>query len=405
MYPIHALLQRPMGSSMYCSKEELARRLIEHDIHVLECTPQTAALDAAQRKVDPSRVVARFSRCGPIKGYGAIAIRNRSQLLSSLSYLIQNVWFDQSLPWPTNIAIALKYSFCMDRIAAIRQEITMSGEVDSTILWMYINMAEFYAQAGYECMMYQLPINTYDEKLHMQSLSSALESAFSIPITNTKSRSDASCAGVALLFIQLCEAVQILCLRLFDDAPLGRSGCVFPLKTAMLVRSLSAGALPAPFRLFVSRMLSALAQGNPASALRVCEHWRESSRQWENSVEKAICFVIMRLYHTHMRPLLQCWRYALIVQSAPKKVSNVWSISELCAALHCSSSAVSLFQTISSATHATPPTEDTVNLLGCEIPFRSAFTTTRQELLTADRHLNEISIVNAQDALGPPAAT
>ena len=126
----------------YCSKVEVTKRQYEHDVHILEATDSTITFSGAKRILDPNKAVAKYYRSGTCNAFKGAATRNISCLENTLYYLINNVWScvirsgtetGTESKYDIN-TVCTRYNFCMDRLAAIRQDITFLRGTDHSSL-------------------------------------------------------------------------------------------------------------------------------------------------------------------------------------------------------------------------------------------------------------------------------
>lgn len=130
----------------FCSREEIIERQKNGDVHLLEATIETAdpKLPLSSRIMDKSRAVKKFTRSGSSDLHKTYERRSQKQLTATSRYLICDIWW-HSFTSPFNervlskknhcdIDISAKYTFVMDRLQSVRQDITSSSMFDSNPL-------------------------------------------------------------------------------------------------------------------------------------------------------------------------------------------------------------------------------------------------------------------------------
>lgn len=127
----------------FCSREEVIERQKNGDVHILEATIETAdpKLPISSRIMDRARAVKKFTRSGSSDLHKTYESRSRKQLSVTSRYLICDVWwstftsrFHERSPSPRyarGIDISAKYTFVMDRLQSVRQDITSSSMFNS----------------------------------------------------------------------------------------------------------------------------------------------------------------------------------------------------------------------------------------------------------------------------------
>jgi SAC3/GANP family len=111
----------------FCSKEEVDERQRTGEIHILEATIETAdsRLLLSSRLIDRSRAVRKFVRSGSSDLQKRYLSRTPDQLHATTHYLICNIWHrTPPLRCNSGCSVSSTYAFVMDRLLAVRQEIT-----------------------------------------------------------------------------------------------------------------------------------------------------------------------------------------------------------------------------------------------------------------------------------------
>jgi SAC3/GANP family len=111
----------------FCSKEEVDERQRTGEIHILEATIETAdsRLPLSSRLIDRSRAVRKFVRSGSSDLQKRYLSRTPDQLHATTHYLICNIWHcTPPLRRNSGCSVSSTYAFVMDRLLAVRQEIT-----------------------------------------------------------------------------------------------------------------------------------------------------------------------------------------------------------------------------------------------------------------------------------------
>ena len=112
---------------IFCSKEEVDERQRTGEIHILEATIETAdlRLPLSSRLIDRSRAVRKFVRSGSSDLQKRYLSRTPHQLHATTHYLICNIWHcTPPLRRNSGCSVSSTYAFVMDRLLAVRQEIT-----------------------------------------------------------------------------------------------------------------------------------------------------------------------------------------------------------------------------------------------------------------------------------------
>jgi SAC3/GANP family len=127
----------------FCSQEEVLERQKNGDVHILEATTATADpnLPLSSRIMDKARAVKKFTRSGSSDLHKTYGQRNQKQLTATSRYLICDIWWrtftspfhDRVLSKRNacDIDISSKYTFVMDRLQSVRQDITSSSMFNS----------------------------------------------------------------------------------------------------------------------------------------------------------------------------------------------------------------------------------------------------------------------------------
>ena len=142
------------------------------DIHILEATPETsdAKYPLQARVIDASRAVKKFTRSGSSDLHKTYEPRTLSQLEDTVQYLLRDIWWSscsisfegssQRLSCRSASNVSSAYTFVMDRLQAVRQDIISLNMFESnpiaviqmlrTVLIFYINSMHLLS-ASYDC--------------------------------------------------------------------------------------------------------------------------------------------------------------------------------------------------------------------------------------------------------------
>jgi SAC3/GANP family len=127
----------------FCSREEVIERQKNGDVHLLEATIATAdpKLPLSSRIMDKARAVKKFTRSGSSDLHKTYGRRGQKQLTATSRYLIYDIWWSTftspchegvfSKRNACDIDISTKYTFVMDRLQSVRQDITSSSMFNS----------------------------------------------------------------------------------------------------------------------------------------------------------------------------------------------------------------------------------------------------------------------------------
>jgi hypothetical protein len=226
---------------LYCSVAEAERRQFENDIHFLEATKDTAFLTPGNRKVDPEKIVAKYYRSGTSNAFKGAEPRPLECLERTVDYLLECIWrpgYTAMIP-PAPLQqledLLLRYNFCMDRLAAVRQDITVGRFSSLRTRALLLRIAEFYLHAlvtvnyaptGSGCSssctpaIHSLPSNAFDTKNHEHALSVVLASVQQFTDMNTMATAGPATRGgysarglyyqsvLLTLFLALCKSIS-----------------------------------------------------------------------------------------------------------------------------------------------------------------------------------------------------
>jgi hypothetical protein len=134
---------------IYCSKEEAIERQRLIDIHPLEATDKTSSLVTSKRIYDPTRIVKKFRRSGTSNLHLSKTIRTTIQLHSTVDYLLYNIWLNNIKN--DQFPLELRYSFIMDRLRAIQQEIFTNEMISIDLAYLLYKISNFYINLLYIC--------------------------------------------------------------------------------------------------------------------------------------------------------------------------------------------------------------------------------------------------------------
>ena len=134
----------------FCSKEEVDERQRTGEIHVLEATTETAdsRLPISSRIIDKARAVRKFVRSGSCDLQKRYLSRTPDQLKATTQYLICDVWnCERMVHRKSESCVSSTYAFVMDRLLAVRQEITSMSPLSADPLFavsLLKSMVHFY---------------------------------------------------------------------------------------------------------------------------------------------------------------------------------------------------------------------------------------------------------------------
>ena len=385
----------------FCSVVEAKKREFEHDVHVLEATESTAALNPGRRRFDPEKIVAKYYRSGTSNAFKGAEARSFECLERTLHYILDEIWrpahvaFEKSQgSWQGASGssrkmddLLLRYNFCMDRIAAVRQDITIQRYTCVRTRALLIRIAEFYLNAmvavnyapcnGLIC---NLPPNSFDMKNHEHALNVVLASiqqftdmsflnlqtgaiadASSPTPTGYSERSMYYQAVVVTLFLGLCKSISTSYSRATSvaassdsmadakkknvialDASVGSLMHSYRTELLALVRwrhsdtdsdltgdALLMGHLQVLATKLLYPMVAYVRQGNPSRAMKVARKYIGTSFGGRESGLSAACesvsWQLGVILFTYALPELRLWRLFLLY--ATSNVTNHGTVS------------------------------------------------------------------------------
>lgn len=152
-----------MEDYRFCSFAEALERQRVCDIHILEATFETAdsKIPPSARILDKARAVKKFTRSGSSDLHRVYEPRNLTQLVATAHYLILDVWWN--LARNSNCVrlqhtscnrggrnFGSAYSFVMDRLQAIRQDIVSQSTFEKNsvaTIELLRSMVHFYVES------------------------------------------------------------------------------------------------------------------------------------------------------------------------------------------------------------------------------------------------------------------
>lgn len=120
---------------MFCSRGEVLERARICDVHLFEATDGSSDRKnpISCRVIDPSRAVRKFTRSGSSDLHKTYEPRSFAQLQATVHYLLRDIWWqstkqscdrgNQHLLGKSGSDLGLAYTFVMDRLQAVRQDI------------------------------------------------------------------------------------------------------------------------------------------------------------------------------------------------------------------------------------------------------------------------------------------
>ena len=193
----------------YCSEQEGELRNRIHDVHAFEATMETNTMNSSKRVIDPFLAVRRFVRPGSEDLHRSHPRRSVKQLQVTVEYL-KKLWMKEK-PKPelqndtsresshhTVTTGAAAYTFVMDRLAAVRQELALISEdkrahiASNTvrtgtemhfedIMCIYFDISDLYVRMEADTLPLPHQYEWLNHILHEQHMNSCVTSALSIP--------------------------------------------------------------------------------------------------------------------------------------------------------------------------------------------------------------------------------
>ena len=120
---------------MFCSRGEVLERARICDVHLFEATDESSDRKNPMscRVMDPCRAVRKFTRSGSSDLHKTYEPRSFTQLHATVHYLLGDIWWQSTNQscnrWNRNLLgksgsdLGLAYTFVMDRLQAVRQDI------------------------------------------------------------------------------------------------------------------------------------------------------------------------------------------------------------------------------------------------------------------------------------------
>lgn len=133
----------------FCSQKEFKVRQKQFDVHFLEATDATKSLPPSLRVMDPCRAVRRFYRPGT-ENLHLTSVDRRSifQLEDTLNYLcsLWHLHVVKKNPAQRLEGCVLCYSFLMDRISGVRQDMINQSGLMLQLLLTYRHIVSIYTE-------------------------------------------------------------------------------------------------------------------------------------------------------------------------------------------------------------------------------------------------------------------
>ena len=169
---------------MYCNKNEAVQRQKDHDIHQLESTNDTSHFDITKRIMLPSRIVKRYLRSSSNDIYKSYEPRTSEQLIKTVHYLLSKIWFignnDHNHHYVLTFPLSVRYSFIMDRLQAVRQELVLCETPSDVSIPILCNICQYYIHSMHTCSIDQASSTSssnsiwYDSQLHETALNTCI---------------------------------------------------------------------------------------------------------------------------------------------------------------------------------------------------------------------------------------
>jgi len=174
---------------MFCNKNEAIQRQKDHDIHQLESTNDTSHFDITKRIMLPSRIVKRYLRSSSNDIYKSYEPRTSEQLIKTVHYLLSKIWFignnDHNHHHVLTLPLSVRYSFIMDRLQAVRQELVLCETPSDVSIPILCNICQYYIHSMYTCLIYCTSSSSnnnnnsnnsiwYDSQLHETALNTCI---------------------------------------------------------------------------------------------------------------------------------------------------------------------------------------------------------------------------------------
>jgi hypothetical protein len=198
-------------SYVFCSKEEASERHRICDVHILECTDDTAdiRLPLNARVIDKSRACKKFTRSGSSDLHKTYEPRTLLQLDATIQYLLHDIWwcshtiFDEDSTRNRG-GISSAYTFVMDRLQAVRQDIIsecMFLTDPFAVINMFQSIVHFYIQSMHVITSHKSEpeIHSTSENFRSHHVSLATSSWFDL---YSHESSLSSCLTTAIGFCQ-----------------------------------------------------------------------------------------------------------------------------------------------------------------------------------------------------------
>ena len=260
----------------FCSSAEVLERQRVCDVHILEATFETAdsKIPPSARILDKARAVKKFTRSGSSDLHKAYEPRNLTQLIETAQYLIADIWWN--LARNTNCVrlqhtscnrdshnFGSAYSFVMDRLQAIRQDIVSQSTFEknsvATIELLKL-MVHFYVESMH-CITSTANLhhdqqdNVRDTRFQMgQSVRPLISSWFDL---HSHENALSSCITAAL---SLCSQIPIELQDLHFETSDELSANLILLSVASQLRDLF-------YEMYVSNVGSCAAEQKTAAAI------------------------------------------------------------------------------------------------------------------------------------------
>ena len=175
---------------VYCNKNEAIQRQNDHDIHQLESTNDTSHFDITKRIMLPSRIVKRYLRSSSNDVYKSYEPRTSEQLIKTVHYLLSKIWFignnDHNHHHVLTFPLSIRYSFIMDRLQAVRQELVLCETPSDVSIPILCNICQYYIHSMHTLSSTSSSVSSssnsnsnnnsiwYDSQLHETALNTCI---------------------------------------------------------------------------------------------------------------------------------------------------------------------------------------------------------------------------------------
>lgn len=344
---------------IYCTKEEAIERQRVTDIHPLEATDETSSLITSKRVYDPTKVVKKFNRSGTLNLHSSSTIRTTTQLNSTVDYLFYNIWLNNSKS--DQFPLEMRYSFIMDRLRAIQQEIFTNEMISNELAYLLYKICNFYINCLYICSnnIYNFnknyagshnisfhKSNWFDFHLHESAIQSCIASTITMckainnnyKIINTSlfiSNNSISNSVEPIVINTICYnillRISISIKEIFRELNNSTPEILSKLSSVklsfiqdeMIILINSKNFDDNHFIKLILNLIEAIKQHNPSKFIKSYKYCLDSNNSYSNSNNGFKLSIIALLLY--MLPEIRIWRILLIERSSCKgdKISSV----------------------------------------------------------------------------------